>query len=275
MPWQDRARFALLLALIGGSYWPTLRELVSVWRMDLDNSAGQVVPLVALYAVWLKQRSMQDVPVRICWWGLAAIAGTQMARLAGVLMLSRSLEFYSLVLTVHAAVLLLFGPAVVRRLAWVLVLLLLAVPLPARVHAELLGPLQTFATASAVVGLTLLGHIVQREGNVLQLNEQASMAVVEACSGLRMLTAFVIVGATLCFMGHRPAWQNVVLMLATLPVAVLANTLRLVATALVFDQYGTEAGERFFHGFAGLTMMPFAIAVLLGLLWAMRRGETT
>jgi exosortase len=126
-----------------------------------------------------------------------------------------------------------------------------------------------------VFGLELLGYLVAREGNVLRLSDQNTIAVAEACSGLRMLTAFVIVGAALAFVIRRPAWQKVIVVLSTVPVAILANTLRLMVTALVYEHVGSDVGERLFHDFAGLTMIPCAFVILLVELRLLRWLSTT
>jgi exosortase/archaeosortase family protein len=77
----------------------------------------------------------------------------------------------------------------------------------------------------------------------------------------------VLVAATLAFVINRPRWQKMVLVLSSVPVALACNILRLVITAVLFLATSSETAERFFHDFAGLTMMPAAVALLAGELW--------
>ena len=271
---STKLRWIAVAALLGGllwSYWPTLSELWAFWQLNPDYSVGQLVPLVAVYLVWADRKALRKLPVRVCWWGLGVVLSAQAVRLFGLLYMYGSLERYSLVLTVGGTALLVFGYAAVRRLIYVFAFLMLMVPLPNRVHNDLALPLQNFAANSAVFGLELLGYLVDRRGNVLRLSDQTAVAVAEACSGLRMLTAFVVVAATLAFVVRRPPWQKAVVVLSSLPVAILANTLRLIATVLLYESAGSQVAERFFHDFAGLTMMPFAIVVLMAELWMIRR----
>ena len=260
---------AILAAGFFWSYWPTLTGLWHQWQINQDYSAGQLVPLVALYVIWSRRSELAKLPIRTSWWGLAVLAASQLARIAGVLMGYGSIEQYSVVLAAFGLTLFTVGYPVTKRLVWVFVFMLLLAPLPRRIHGMLAMPMQNFATNSAVFGLEVLGYLVAREGNVLTLSAGNTIAVAEACSGLRMLTAFVMVGAALAFVIHRPAWQKAVLVAATIPVAVLANTLRLIVTAVLYESVNSEVGEKFFHDFAGLTMMPFAFAMLIGLLWGM------
>ncbi len=261
---------AILLTAILWSYWPTLCDLARFWVSNSDYSSGFFVPLIAGYVVWGRRKQLASLPRHACWWGLIGLLLIQMARMAGFLMGYGSVEQYSVPASIVAVVLVIFGRPTVRSLVWVLFFLLLMVPLPRMVHGLVALPLQSFAAASAVLGLEILGYLVARDGNVLRLSDSCTVAVAEACSGLRMLMAFVVVGATLAFVVRRPLWQKVVLVLATLPVAVLANTLRLIVTVALYQEVGSRIAERFFHDFAGLTMMPFAVAVLVGLLWLMR-----
>ncbi len=267
VPW---AILAVLLAGLLWSYWPTLSDLVAFWRLNPDYSAGALVPLVAVYVVWSRRKVLREIPGQTCWAGLVLLLMAQAVRFFGMLYMYGSLERFSFLLTIVAGCLLIFGRRMTRQLASVLVFLVLMFPLPERVHEALALPLQGFASRSAVVGLEMLGYLVRREGNVLCLSNQAPVAVAEACSGLRMLTAFVIVAAALTFVVRRPVWQKVVIIASSVPVAILANTLRLVITVLVLELVSSDAGEEFFHNSAGIVMIPFAWAVLMGELWLMR-----
>ena len=95
------------------------------------------------------------------------------------------------------------------------------------------------------------------------------MAVAEACSGLRMLTAFVMVAAFIAYMVKRSRGKKAVLLLSSIPVGVICNIVRIFLTALLMVLVSAAAAERFFHDFAGLVMMPSAVLLLFGELWVM------
>jgi exosortase len=259
---------ALASALIW-SYWPALAGLYRTWDSNPDYSGGKVVPLVAAYLIWSDRKALAGIPVRTCWWGLGVLLFAQVLRMGAVLLSYGSIEQYSILLTVFGTVLLVLGVPATSRMKWVLAFLLLMFPLPRRVHGAIALPLQNWATSSAVFCLELLGVPVSREGNVLTLSNKTTIAVAEACSGLRMLTAFVVVGATLAFVVRRPVWQKAILVFSSIAVAILANTLRLVATALLYEHVGGDVARRFFHDFAGVTMMPVAVGASVGLLYLM------
>jgi len=261
----------LLPVTLFWSYWPTLQSLVHAWQTDDDYSVGALVPLAALYLLWHKREALARCRVAPCWGGIGAVVVAQAVRLFGLAFDFVSLERYSLVLTVAGIVLLVGGRRVAREVRWILVFLLLMVPLPGRIHNLISGPLQSLATAGAVVSLELSGVTVIREGNVMLLNGDVAVAVAEACSGLRMLTAFVVVAATLAYVVKRPFWQKATLVVSSIPLAILCNLIRLVVTAVLYLVASSETAERFFHDFAGLTMMPLAVLLLIGELWIMAR----
>lgn len=135
---------------------------------------------------------------------------------------------------------------------------------PALVHSLINIPLQRLATTGSVFLLQALRISVRQEGNVVVLGDNIPMAVAEACSGLRMLMAFVIIGAFIAFMIKRPRWQKAVVLASSIPVAVVCNILRIVVTAVLMLHVGRELGETFFHDLAGYFMTAVAVLLLFG-----------
>ena len=251
------------------SFWPTAYNLFLDWQRDDNYSVGQLVPFAALYLVWINRRKLAGCHVAPCWWGAVLIVLAQGARAYGLLYLFESAERYALVLTIIGTVLLVAGRDVFRHVRWIMLFLFLMVPLPGKIHNIISGPLQTWAASGAVFFLELFGMTVTREGNVMVLNHSVEVAVAEQCSGLRMLTAFVVLAATLAFVVNRPRWQRLTLFASSIPIAIICNIIRLIVTATLFVAVSSEAAERFFHDFAGWTMMPVAIFMLIVELWIM------
>jgi len=194
-----------------------------------------------------------------------------MGRIYGLLTMRPSAERYFMVLTIAGLVIMVAGMQVFRRVVWVLAFLLLMVPPPQRIHFLISVPLQRLATNGAVFLLEAHGAPVAQQGNVVMLGENTPMAVAEACSGLRMLTAFVIVAAFVAYMVKRPRWQKAVILASSIPVAVACNIIRIFLTAMIMLYVSVELGETFFHDFAGLVMMPAAVSLIFGEIWLMDR----
>ncbi len=273
--WNNRVGLlvavTVLLLLTLWSYWPIAVDLSHEWRTNDDYSVGLLVPLIAVFLVWRERRLLRQCLWGPSWWGgISLLLLGEISRTYSVLSVVRpSAERYALVITVAGLVLMAAGWQVFRRVLWILLFLFLMVPLPGRVHNLISGPLQSIATTGSVFLLEAFGATVSQQGNIVILNEATPMAVAEACSGLRMLMAFVIVAAFVAYMVRRPRWQKAVLLLLSIPVAVACNVLRLCVTAVLFMLVSAEVGQKFFHDFAGLAMMPAAALLLFAELWLM------
>jgi len=261
----------LLLAVTVWSYWPTIINLSHGWEED-DYSAGQLVPFIAVFLIWRDRKLLGESPLVPYWaGGILLLLLAETVRIYGFLSALVSIERCSLVLMVAGLALMVAGWRVLRRVLWILLFLFLMVPLPNRVHDLISGPLQTMATAGSVFLLEAFGVRISRQGNTMILNGNTPLGVAEACSGLRMLTAFIIVAAFLAYMVKRSRRQKAFLLLSSIPVALICNILRIVVTAVLILNVSTEVAEKFFHDFAGLVMMPTAVMLMFGELRLMNR----
>jgi len=258
-----------MLAVTVLSYWSISANIFKEWQRSDDYSAGQLVPLIALFLVWHERKTLRRCLLRPCWWGIALLIMAQAARFYGLLFMYESGVRYSMVLTLAGLVLMVAGWQVFRSVSWILLFLFLMFPLPGRIHNLINGPLQKMSTTGSVFLLEAFGVRVGQEGNVVMLNEKIPMAVAEACSGLRMLIAFVIVAAFIAYMVNRSRRQKAVVLLSSIPVAVMCNILRLCVTAVLFLLASAEVAQKFFHDFAGLAMMPAAVLLIFSELWLM------
>ncbi len=264
-------RLRLLLALLvlsavtAWSYWPTITGLFTAWQTDDNYSAGQLVPLIAVFLLWRERKALGRSLRTPDWYGgIALIFLAEAARTYGYLFMRPWVERCSLLLITGGLVLIGAGWQAFRRVLWILLFLLLMVPLPGRVHDLISLPLQRVATAGSVFLLEAFGTSVSQHGNVVVLDGSTPLAVAEACSGLRMLTAFVIAAALIAYLVKRPRWQKAVLLASSIPVAVVCNVIRIFVTALLMLYVGSEVAQRFFHDIGGYVMIAIAVSLLFG-----------
>jgi len=168
-------------------------------------------------------------------------------------------------------ILMITGWQVFRRVFGILLFLFLMVPLPARVHNLISPPLQSFATTGSIFLLEAFGTSVSRQGNIIMLSGNTPLGVAEACSGLRMLVAFVIAAVFIAYLVKRPRWQKAVLLASSIPVAVICNVIRIFVTALLMLYVDSEVAQRFFHDISGFVMIAIAVSFLFGELRLMDR----
>ncbi len=263
-----------VLAAFLWSYWPTFVELYGVWRRNDEYSAGLLVPFLTAYVLWSRRIDFKELPVRPAIVpGMIAFALAQTVRGLGVFLLFGSAERLSMLMSVVAIVLLLLGWRFLRKLIPALLFLCLMLPWPARVQGALALPLQRWATSSAVFCLESAGYEVARDGNIINIGD-TSVAVAEACNGLRMITAFVVISGLVVLLARRAWWEKLIVLISSLPIALFCNTLRLTVTAVAFTILKGEGVEKAFHDFGGYAMMPLALAMVVGELWFLARLTT-
>lgn len=253
----------VLLAVLLRSYEPTVRELIGEWRRSDEYSSGLLVPFLTLYVAWLRRADLLSIPVRpALFLGTLLFAGAQAVRAVGLNFFIFA-ERFSLILSLAAVVLLVLGRKYLAQVATLLLFLCLMLPWPHRVQEMITLPLQRWSTNSAVFCLELVGYEVRQDGNVIHIGN-ASVAVAEACNGLRMITAFFVISGLVVLLVNRTWWEKCLILASSLPIAFLCNTLRLAATALCFTVIKGEVWEQRFHDWGGYAMMPLALALVVG-----------
>ncbi len=262
----------VLLAFIW-SYRSGLADLWSLWWMSDEYSSGLLVPFLALYVLWSRRDSIARCLIRPSMWGLVAFAGAQAVRLFGLFFMYGSAERLSVVLSLAALVLLLFGWQFFRRVSPILLFLCLMLPWPNLIQYYVGLHLQRWATSSAVFCLEMVGYDVIQEGNIIHIG-QTSIEVAYACNGLRMITAFFVVSGLVVLLVNRPLWEKLAILVSSLPIALLCNTVRLTVTAIALTKLRGQFWDDLFHDFGGYAMMPLALGVVVGELWLLARLTT-
>lgn len=254
------------------AYWnPTLATLWARLTQSDEYSSGLLVPLIAIYVVWIRREELRAVPiVPALGLGLLAFAVAQAARFVGLYLGMDSGENLSVILTVWAILLMLLGWRMIWKIKAILLFLLLTLPLPGQVQGWITLPLQRWATSSAVFSLEAMGYAVQQQGNIIDING-TQVGVAEACNGLRMVTAFFVIAGFVALIIRRSAWQKIVIFVSSVPIALICNTIRLAITTIAFTMIQATTWEKAFHDFGGLAMMPLALAMIVAELWILSR----
>jgi exosortase len=261
---------SLVLIAFIWSYRSGLTDLWRLWWASDEYSSGLLVPFLASYILWSRRHDIARCPLRPSMWGLVAFAGAQAVRLFGLFFMYSSAERVSVVLSLAALVLLLFGWQFCRRISPILLFLCLMLPWPNLIQYYVGLHLQRWATSSAVFCLEMVGYEVMQEGNIIHIG-QSSIEVAYACNGLRMITAFFVVSGLVVLLVNRALWEKVVILVSSLPIALLCNTVRLTVTAIALTKLSGQFWDDLFHDFGGYAMMPLALAVVVGELWLLTK----
>jgi exosortase len=249
-----------LATLLMFSYWPGLLNAQAAWN-NPQYSHGGLVPLFSVAILFWWRQPVRPVSVSARVVGL----GLLLASLGLRLMMARfriiTIDMYTFVPAL-AGVVLMGGGWSMFRWAWApIAFLIFMYPLPDEATRYLLGPLQTLATIVSTYALQTLGLDAFREGNQIVVGEM-HLGVVDACSGLRMLTIFVALSVALVMLGDRAWWENLVILASAIPIALIVNSIRITVTGLLYQVANSELAEMVFHDLAGWVMMPMALGML-------------
>lgn len=259
--------FLIVLGCLLAAYWnPTLIELWQTWMRSDEYSSGLLVPLLIVYIVWDRRKALLQYPIKPVPGAVFALFFVQTLRLVGLMIGSPSVEYLTLFLTIGVLIWILLGSQFMREIIPVWLYLVFMFPLPKTLEWKITVPLQKWASVSSVFCLETLGFQVIREGNIININGTL-VAVAEACNGLRMLTAFFVVTGFVVLLSRRKLWEKCIILLSSVPIALLCNTIRLACTAIAFLYLDTEKWEKAFHDYGGIAMMPLAIGITLFELW--------
>ncbi len=211
-------------------YASALRGMVNQWTQDEDMAHGFVVPFVIAWIIWRQRDQWRKLPAQPTWWGaapLALAASLDFAGALGVGLFARSLAF---LISIAGAVLCFGGWAWLRAWAFPFVLALFMLPKLAIVYNQVTLPLQLLATRLAAAILTTTGFAVIRDGNILNVAGH-QIQVVEACDGIRYLIPLAFTALVLAYLADSSIWMRAALFLAAIPLAVIANGIRVAAVA--------------------------------------------
>jgi len=253
--------------LVFSFYWTYRRVMVELardWWYDDNYSHGFLIVPLALYFAWESRDQLRTAVIRPSVMGLLGLAGAVGLLVAGVLGAELFLSRVSLVASLAAVIVFVCGWTTLRILTFPVGFLLLMVPIPAIVFNQIAFPLQLFASRVGELTLSTLHIPVLREGNVIVL-ATTTLEVAEACSGIRSLISLLTLGIVLGHFADQRTWARVVIALATIPVAILANGLRIAGTGIAAAYFGAQAADGFFHTFSGWLVFVFACAMLLAI----------
>jgi exosortase len=266
----DRTPLWQLLILSAALIWlyaPVLSHLIGQWVHDPNYSHGFFVPAFSLYVLWQQKDELRKLPLQPSWFGLVVLAAAVMILSAGVLGAELFLSRVSFLIAIAGLVVLVFGWNHLRAGLFPWLFLLLMIPIPSIIFNQITFPLQLLASKVAAAVLPILGVPVLREGNVIQLPVMM-LEVAEACSGIRSLMSLTTLAIIYGYLLEPRISIRVVLALASIPIAVLANSFRIVGTGLLVQYWDPEKAQGFFHAFSGWLIF----VVSLSLLFLLHKG---
>ncbi len=247
---------------------------------DPDWSHALLIPVIGLYYLFQHRGRLMQLRSEISWWGLPIML-CGMISYAFWIHPGRNDMFqgYSMIISLFGLALFLLGPRMMTIAWFPIVYLGFGVKVSQKLWEMIALKLQTIASISSTFLLNIIGLAIDLEatvrGNTIDLYHQGAklqtaMNVAEACSGLRMLMAFLALGVAMAFLMPRTWWQRAIMVIMTLPIAVAVNVGR-VTTLGLLHVYAPEYAKGDFHIFVGMLMLIPAAGLFLLLGWCLEK----
>jgi exosortase len=139
--------------------------------------------------------------------------------------------------------------------------LALAIPPPAWLLVQATGPLKHLVSAAAIGVLTPFGVPVAREGVTIFV-AQYQLLVEDACSGMNSIIGLLAIGLFYIYVARKASViYSLTLACFIIPIAIIANIIRIVTLVLITYGFGDAVGQGFLHFAAGIFV--FVVALIL------------
>ncbi len=280
--WRDLGvhtlvKLAILSALAAYVFRDELGRLMQDWIHNPSWSHGFLIPLFSLHFLNQHRKQIINLRPRPSIVGLGLVIAVLTFYFLNLISPS-GYAYYrriSIVGCIGGLALFIGGWRLIRYTWLPIGFLLFAVPFPQRYYVKYTMGLRTLSAQVAGfllnlvdgVETTVTGVIIDivHHGQVLE----PKLNVAEACSGMRLLMAFLALGVAMAYLHYRPLWQRIVLLLSTIPIAVLCNIIRVSTTGFIYVFIGPQYTVGIYHDALGIAMLPLAFGLYGLLAWFM------
>jgi exosortase D (VPLPA-CTERM-specific) len=262
------------LFLAGFIYSDTLVFLLDNWLNDENYGHGLFIPLISLFLIWTERHRLGSEVGQGSWWGVGVIGLAGLLYVVGETATLHVLLHISFWMILVGLALCLIGLHGVRAIAFPLLYLLNAIPLPGLLQQTLSSQLQLMSSSLGVGCLQFVGVMAYQEGNVIDLGP-IQLQVVEACSGLRYLFPLVSLSLLCAYLYREALWKRILVFLSSIPIAILLNGFRIGTIGLLVEYYGGAAAEGFGHFFEGWIFFVASLSLVFGEMWLLSRISST
>lgn len=253
-----------------------IADIVNRWLIDSSWSHGFLIPLFSLYFLNQKKEEILNLQSRPSYAGLVfLVLGILFYPFNIVHLQYGYLCSIDMVATLGAIVLFLGGWKLIKHTWLPIVFLVFAIPLPDRYYRELTIPMRQWAAAIAGGLLNLVpGLQAAVNGVVIDVfykgkSLEPALDVAEACSGMRLLMAFLALGVAMAYLHYRPLWQRIILLLSTVPIAIFCNIVRVTITGFIYVLIHPKYAQGIYHDMLGIAMLPLAFGLYGAVAWFM------
>jgi exosortase len=245
---------------------PTFIGLATkIWTRD-NGAQGPIVLATGAWLIWREMRALQRSanPDRSALPFALLVLGC-LIYIAGRISDYMTIEAGGLYLAGVAVLEAKFGVKALRNAWFPLLYLAFTLPPPDFLLVELTAPLKQLVTFVATQGLQATGLPIAHEGVTIMVGPY-QLLVEDACSGMNSLIGLTAISLLYIYLvrAASPAY-SILLTAFVIPIAIVANILRIVALILITYYFGDAVGQSFIHMAAGIFLFAMALLLVFGL----------
>ena len=252
----------IFLGVLALLYMDPVASMVGEWYTDENYSHGFLIPVISGYLLWQRKDELAKARISPANTGvLIAALGLLMFLVGNVAGENFTMRF-SLLVVVAGAIIFAYGYGFFGAMLFPYMYLFFMLPLPFILYDAVAFPLKLMVTEYSVLALKLVGIPVLRDGNIIELTN-ITLEVADACSGIRSIVSLLALSTAFAFFTQSRFHKRFILIALAIPIAIIANSIRVIGTGILASRYGSAAAEGFFHEFAGLAIFGIAIVMLV------------
>jgi exosortase len=265
------AQWGVLAAWIGASIYATFdawRDIASAGWNDEESSHVLLAPMVFAWIFWVRRRRMAKLVVHARWVGLLIMAVAAALWFVGLRdRIHTAWQLGGVLMVVGGAVVAL-GTGFVWRFLPAFGSLIFLIPMSGGRRQAFAAPMQLITAKLTQNVCELFGMIVDRQGSLLSCNG-VSVAIAEACNGMRMVLTLVIVSYLYAFITPLRGYVRVLIIVFSPVTAIVCNVIRLVPTVWMFAHTSKPTAEMF-HDISGWAMLLVGFLLVMGVIRLLR-----
>lgn len=239
-----------------------------------DDGHGNLIPFLVLGILWWKRDDLAALQLRTWWPALLLIGFALVLHFVGYVVQQQRLSIMGLFLGLYGLTGLVWGPQWLRATAFPFCLFVFMVPLGSLTEAVTfpLRLMVTWIVEQIFNGLFGVG-VIRSGTQLFNALGTYQYEVAAACGGMRSLISIFLISVTYGFLVFRSPWKRLVMVAASLPLAIIGNTVRLSTIVIAGEVGGQEAGN-YVHDDGLISMLPY-IPAIIGVMWIGRWLENT
>ena len=272
IPPHARVQIAILAGLFVALHWDILYRLGRFAASDDDWSHAFILPVISIFFIYLNRDRLARIRPHTSWWGLPIMLVGLFGYFLSIYPVRNDMfKGYFMILELFGLVWFMVGGKMMTVLWFPIFYLAFGVKVSNKIWEFIAFKLQRVAAHTSTGVMRMIGIDASVDGNTIHLwdvpDPPGALNVAEACSGIRSLMMFIMLGVAVAWLVRRPWWSRFALVLLTVPVAITVNVGRVTILGILY-RVDPELSRGEFHTFIGMVLlMGPALLMFLGIGW--------